>query len=124
MRKQVKREITLGIVLKDTFGKEYSLEKPLSIGSDPSNTLILLDSSVSPFHSEISLSKGEIIVIDKDSDDGVYVNGKQITGSRVVNMAIPLPSAKWFSKSQGQNTNQPWRRYRKKSGWICLTRII
>jgi len=116
MRKQVKREVTLGIVLKDTFGKEYSLEKPLSIGSDPSNTLILLDSSVSPFHSEISLSKGEIIVIDKDSDDGVYVNGKQITGSRVVNIGDTVAIGKVVFKVTGPEYEPTLEEIQKKIG--------
>lgn len=94
MRKQVKSEAKTGIVLQDTFGKVYPLDKPLSIGSDPSNRLILLDSSISPFHSEISSSKGQITVLDKDSDDGVFVNGKQITGTHTVNIGDTIAIGK------------------------------
>lgn len=94
MRKQAKSEAKSGIVLKDTFGKEYPLDKPLSIGSDPSNQLILLDSSISPFHSEISSSKGQITVLDKDSDDGVFINGKQITGTQTANIGDTIAIGK------------------------------
>ncbi len=91
----------MSIVLQDTFGKEYPLEKPLSIGSDPSNQLILLDSSISPFHSEISSSKGHIILVDKDSDDGVFINGKQITGTQTANIGDTIAIGKVVFKVSG-----------------------
>ena len=117
MRKQVKSEAKTGIVLQDTFGKEYPLYKPLSIGSDPSNQLILLDSSISPFHSEISSSNGEITVLDKDSDDGVFVNGKQITGTHTVHAGDTIAIGKVVFKVTAPELEPTLKEIQEKIGF-------
>jgi hypothetical protein len=76
----------MSIVLQDTFGKQYSLKKKLTIGSDSSNRIVLLDSSSSPFHAEISLKKGGILVKDHESDNGVFINNNRVTD---VETAVP-----------------------------------
>jgi hypothetical protein len=70
----------MGIVLQDSFGRQYLLEKKLTIGSDSSNRIVLLDSSSSPFHAELSLKKkGGVLVKDKNSENGVFINNNRVT---------------------------------------------
>jgi pSer/pThr/pTyr-binding forkhead associated (FHA) protein len=76
----------MAIVLQDSFGRQYSLKKKLTIGSDSSNRIVLLDSTSSPFHAEISLKKGGVLIKDNDSDNGVFINSNRITD---VETAVP-----------------------------------
>ncbi len=81
----------MSIVLQDIFGRQYSLEIPLRIGSDSSNDIVLLDSSISPFHAEVRLQGDAALVVDQDSDFGVFVNQQQIFGS------AQIKAGDWFS---------------------------
>lgn len=76
----------MAIVLQDTFGKQYALKKKLTIGSDSSNRIVLLDSTSSPFHAVISLKKGGILVKDNESDSGVFINN-----NRVIDVETAVP---------------------------------
>lgn len=69
------------IILRDVFGKKYSLEKKLTIGSDSANRVVLLDSSNAPFHAEISLKKNFVLVKDLGSERGVFINNDRVTGT-------------------------------------------
>lgn len=81
----------MSIVLQDIFGRQYSLEIPLKIGSDSSNDIVLLDSSISPFHAVVSQEGDGALVVDQESDFGVFVNQKQIRGKATINRGD------WFS---------------------------
>ncbi|GAP21678.1 FHA domain-containing protein [Leptolinea tardivitalis] len=72
----------MSIVLQDTFEKQYSLDNPIKIGSDTANTIVLLDSSISPFHAEISLKGKGVVVKDLASEGGTFINHKKIKGSK------------------------------------------
>lgn len=57
---------------------EYTLENVNSIGRNHSNDIILDDNLVSNFHAEIVNSEGAFYLIDKDSLNGVYLNGELV----------------------------------------------
>jgi pSer/pThr/pTyr-binding forkhead associated (FHA) protein/cell division protein FtsN len=71
----------MSIILQDVFGKKYSLDKKLTIGSDSANRVVLLDSSSAPFHAEISLKKNAVQVKDLGSERGVYINNDRVSGT-------------------------------------------
>ncbi len=75
----------MSIVLQDSFGRQYSFDNPIKIGSDSSNQIVLLDSSISPFHASFSLQGNSIQLQVLSSENETFVNQKKITGSKNVN---------------------------------------
>jgi len=51
------------------------------IGRSSDNIIILDDITVSRFHAEISISENSILINDKNSTNGTYLNNKIITSS-------------------------------------------
>jgi hypothetical protein len=110
----------MSIVLQDIFGREYPLDKPLTIGSDSSNRLILLDSSISPFHAEISLAGGRIQVIDQDSDYGAFINGERIVEKQAAGVGDKISIGKVEFLVVGEEPDQSIEEIREKIGLITI----
>lgn len=63
---------------KPVRGFRLSRRKPLTIGRDSSNDIVLTDPSVSGHHAVIRLVRGEWVLADLNSRNGTYVNGSAI----------------------------------------------
>src|SRR5688572_16711165 len=59
--------------------------KPLTIGRDPVRDLVLVDSDVSRFHLEVTVFQGQVVVVDRNSTNGTFVDGKRIDAATVLN---------------------------------------
>ncbi len=57
----------------------------IRIGRGPNNDLVLQDGNVSTQHAMITMRDGKFIVVDTDSTNGVYVNGRIASTPVVVN---------------------------------------
>lgn len=57
----------------------------ITIGRGPDNDLVLQDGNVSTRHAKITCRDGKFIVVDMQSTNGVYVNGRMATTPIVVN---------------------------------------
>lgn len=51
---------------------------PLTVGRDPSRDLVLVDSDVSRLHVEVALWQGQVVVTDRNSTNGTFVDGTRI----------------------------------------------
>jgi len=51
---------------------------PITIGRNPSNAIKLDSSEVSRDHAYITTSDEHVVVVDRESSNGVYVNGKRV----------------------------------------------
>ena len=73
------------IIISAPDGKRGMLEltKPLvSIGRGAANDLVLPDNSVSRFHAVIKCQDGETFIADRNSTNGVVIDGERIAGER------------------------------------------
>ena len=59
-------------------GFRLSRRKPLTIGRESSNDIVLTDRSVSGHHAVIRMVGGEWVIADLNSRNGTYVNGSAI----------------------------------------------
>jgi len=53
--------------------------KLITIGRNPQNTLKLEGSGISNFHCELEINGGTCTIRDKNSTNGIYINGKRVT---------------------------------------------
>jgi len=51
---------------------------PLTIGRDAVRDLVLVDSNVSRLHAQVSLQQGKVVVEDKNSTNGTFVDGTRV----------------------------------------------
>jgi pSer/pThr/pTyr-binding forkhead associated (FHA) protein len=68
--------------LTDDVGKEYRVSmRDITIGRGPNAQIRLLDSSgkLSRIHAKLASYKDDLYIIDLDSSNGTYVDGKKIT---------------------------------------------
>lgn len=66
----------------DDLPEEFVIDKVITtIGRHPANDVCLPFSSVSRFHSRIEEHEGQFHIIDRNSSNGTYVNGRRITES-------------------------------------------
>jgi len=70
---------TLGTLTLNTggqLGKRHAIgEKGLIIGRDPAQCdIVILDANVSRVHAWVTVKKGEVVIIDRGSTNGTYVN--------------------------------------------------
>jgi pSer/pThr/pTyr-binding forkhead associated (FHA) protein len=56
----------------------YPLLGEETIGSDPDNTIVLSDETVSPNHARVSFQEGAWTVEDLGSDSGIIFKGKRV----------------------------------------------
>jgi pSer/pThr/pTyr-binding forkhead associated (FHA) protein len=68
------------VVGRDTFAASPSRRRPMTIGRDSSNDIVLTDRSVSGHHAVVRYIAGEWVIGDLDSRNGTLVNGELITG--------------------------------------------
>jgi pSer/pThr/pTyr-binding forkhead associated (FHA) protein len=76
-RKDEKKEFgTLTLNTGGQLGKSYALgEKGLIIGRDPAQCdIVILDPNVSRVHAWVTVKKGDVVIIDRGSTNGTYVN--------------------------------------------------
>jgi pSer/pThr/pTyr-binding forkhead associated (FHA) protein len=57
-----------------------SRRRPMTIGRDSSNDIVLTDRSVSGHHAVVRHIAGEWVIGDLDSRNGTHINGELITG--------------------------------------------
>ena len=75
--KDEKKEFgTLTLNMGGQLGKSYAIgEKGLIIGRDPTQCdIVILDANVSRVHAWVTVKKGEVVIIDRGSTNGTYVN--------------------------------------------------
>ncbi len=71
---------------KNFAGQVYELvAETTTVGRDDQNTLVLRDNSVSADHCEIHVFGPEVIVRERGSTNGTFVDGVRVTGQRPVN---------------------------------------
>ena len=65
--------------------KEYTLEKgdSLTIGRHPDNDIVPKDAAVSNHHAIIERKGETLIVLDKESRNGTFVNGKKVQSAEL-----------------------------------------
>ena len=54
-------------------------DRPITVGRDERNDLVLSDPSVSRFHLELTPAAGSVVVRDKGSSNGTRVNGRPVS---------------------------------------------
>jgi pSer/pThr/pTyr-binding forkhead associated (FHA) protein len=75
--KDEKKEFgTLTLNMGGQLGKSHAIgEKGLIIGRDPAQCdIVILDPNVSRVHAWVTVRKGEVVLIDRGSTNGTYVN--------------------------------------------------
>lgn len=73
-----KKVYSLLVRYDDGFEKKFNLEKINKIGRNYSNDIQLDSEMVSKEHADIIESEGSYFIIDKNSSNGTYVNGKRV----------------------------------------------
>jgi len=67
----------------DPSSHEFVLNKDnVLVGSDPTNDLVITDSTVSRHHASITFREERYELADLNSTNGTFVNGQRLTGSR------------------------------------------
>ena len=54
--------------------------RPVRIGRDSRNDIVLEDKSVTRFHAEVRPENGSFVIVDMKSRNGIWMNGQQIKG--------------------------------------------
>src|SRR3954467_5569593 len=75
------------IIISAPDGKRGMLEltKPLvTIGRGAANDLVLPDNSVSRFHAVLKCEDGQTFIADRNSTNGVVIDGARITGEQLL----------------------------------------
>ena len=69
------------VALGSSSKLEYSLDQPIiAIGSNPSNDVVLDDTTVSRRHATITRKASGFVLADLGSTNGTYVNGRRLSG--------------------------------------------
>ncbi len=82
-----RQQACLVLIYPDTLaiGSRFSIKrKPLTIGREPENMLMLALDAVSRQHAVVKRHRRSIIVQDLGSTNGTYVNGERVEGERVL----------------------------------------
>ena len=76
---------TLRLSTGGQLGKSYPIgEKGLIIGRDPGQCdIVISDMNVSRVHAWITIKKGEVVVIDRGSTNGTYVNNIKVENAKL-----------------------------------------
>lgn len=75
--------VAFSLLLLDEAGQplrgfRLSRRRPVTVGRDTSNDVVLADRSVSGYHAVVRSVQGEWIVADLDSRNGTFLNGEQV----------------------------------------------
>ena len=77
----------LELIFLNFTHREYSVpdEVKLKIGRDPGNDIVISESTVSRYHASIARRGGVMVIFDKDSKNGTFVNGEKIHSAELKN---------------------------------------
>jgi serine protease Do len=99
---------TLGTLTLSTggqFGKSYPIgEKGLVIGREPSQCdIVISDANVSRVHTWVTVEKNEVVVIDRGSTNGTFVNNNKVEKAKlksgdVIQMGQKCPTTLIFKQ--------------------------
>ena len=64
--------------------KTHHVSETITIGRDPSNSVVLNHPHVSRFHASIEISEQDAVIKDLKSTNGTYVDGEQVTKVKVL----------------------------------------
>jgi pSer/pThr/pTyr-binding forkhead associated (FHA) protein len=84
--KDEKKEFgTLTINMGGQLGKSYAIgEKGLIIGRDPAQCdIVIMDPNVSRVHAWVTVKKGDVVIIDRGSTNGTYVNQVKVENANL-----------------------------------------
>lgn len=76
----------------------------ITIGRGEGNTVILNNPAVSNFHCELVINNGAVVINDKNSSNGVYVNGAKITAKALKKGDIVTLGSKFVFDWEGYST--------------------
>lgn len=81
---------TIWFLTPEREEKSWALgaSRPLRIGRDPDNDVVLRDPRVSRHHARLVFEKGFFVLYDLASANGTYVNGKRVHVAPLVNGAV------------------------------------
>ena len=84
-REEKKRFGALTLSMGGQLGKSYPIgEKGLIIGRDPAQCdIVILDPNVSRVHAWVTTKKGEVVIIDRGSTNGTYVNRVKVENANL-----------------------------------------
>jgi hypothetical protein len=76
---------TLTLSAGGQLGKSYPIgEKGLIVGRDPGQCdIVISDPNVSRLHAWVTMKKGEVVVIDRGSTNGTYVNNVKVENAKL-----------------------------------------
>jgi predicted component of type VI protein secretion system len=76
---------TLTLRTEGQLGKSYPIcEKGLIVGRDPAQSdIVIPDPNVSRVHAWFTVKKGEVVVIDRGSTNGTYVNNARVDNAKL-----------------------------------------
>lgn len=75
---------SLFVIRGNDQGSRYEFDDAVvQLGRDPSNAVRLHDTEVSRYHAEIRRSDGIVEIIDLDSSNGTFVNGRRVARQRL-----------------------------------------
>jgi pSer/pThr/pTyr-binding forkhead associated (FHA) protein len=77
--------IILELRVQSLVLKDYTLEKgdSLTIGRHPDNDIVPKDAAVSKHHAIIERKGEKLIILDKESSNGTFVNGKKVQSAEL-----------------------------------------
>jgi len=75
-----------GALMLSYMGKDLPIVGKISIGREPSNTIMIDDSLVSRHHAMVQKIKETYFIKDMESTNGTFVNSKQISSDNYVKL--------------------------------------
>ena len=102
-----------GLTLVGTVGNktEYALRSALvTIGSDPSNELVIDESAVSRRHAQVVRRRGIFEIRDLGSTNGTFVNGRRIEGLTRIQTGDEIRFGGVRFSVRGKSSAQPVKR--------------
>jgi len=75
-----------GALMLSFLGKDLPIVGKISIGREPSSTIVIDDSLVSRHHAMVQKIKEAYFIKDLDSTNGTFVNNKQISSDNYVKL--------------------------------------
>jgi serine phosphatase RsbU (regulator of sigma subunit) len=74
----------LVVVAGKHLGARYRVENTRTLGREPSCSIHLDDHAVSRLHCEVALMDGRVVVTDRGSTNGTFIDGNPVVGSAVL----------------------------------------